>query len=282
METGAAFLLGAVQGLTEFLPVSSSGHLVMARALLPEGAIHSPGVLFEVVVHLGTLAAALIYLRREVAALLGSLGGANRTGRKLLGMLVTASIPAALIGFAFAGPIRGLFQGTGAAGVGLALTGTALLGFRGLLDQGERKSAPRPPAGSFVSGPSRMRDALAIGAAQALAILPGVSRSGSTILTGRACGLEPADAARFSFLLSAPVIAGGALLEGSAALGGESLAGPGAGSVAVELAVGFAAAFLAGSVALAWVFGWLAERRFHQFGWYCLAVGGLGIGLASA
>ena len=276
----AAFLLGTVQGLTEFLPVSSSGHLVLTRAALPEAAVRTPGALFGIVVHLATLAAALIALRREVAAIVAALlpgrpSGERQAGRRVAVMLVVASFPAALAGFLLAEPIRGLFEAPQFASLGLVLTGCALLGCRGLL--GSRRSSRGP-----LSGPARYRDALLIGTAPAVAILPGVSRSGATILTARARGLAAGDAARFSFLLSAPVIGGAVVFELAHAFGDPALAELGVGTVALELALGFVAAFLAGTLALAWVFGWLAQRRFHQFGWYCLASGGVGIGLSGA
>ena len=161
--------------------------------------------------------------------------------------------------------------------VGLVLTGAVLLGFRRPAPNALREEPP----GSLPVLPRGLADALWIGVAQAAAILPGISRSGFTIIAGRVRGVSPRDAARFSFLLSAPVIAGAALLEGASALGAGSLAGAGS-VVALELAIGFLAAFAAGTLALRWVFGWLARERFHQFGWYCLSAGGIGIGLSSA
>ncbi len=288
MNIGASLLLGIVQGLTEFLPVSSSGHLVLGRELLPDEALQSPGVLFEIVVHLGTLAAALIFLRREVLGLLGSLAGtggatpegrdAVRAGRRLVGLLLVASIPAAVVGVAFQDQIHRAFSGIGFAAGGLVLTGAVLLAF-------QRPPAQTDPDATRTRAipllPRGLADALWIGIAQAAAIFPGVSRSGLTIVAGRQRGVSPADAARFSFLLSAPAIAGATLLEGASALGSGALADAGA-VVALELTVGFLTAFIAGTFALRWVFDWLARERFHQFGWYCLSVGGIGIGLSSA
>ena len=288
MNIGASLLLGIVQGLTEFLPVSSSGHLVLGRDLLPDEALQSPGVLFEIVVHLGTLAAALIYLRRDVLGLLRSLAGSGgttpegrdavRAGRRLAGLLLVASVPAAVVGVAFQDQIHHAFSGIGFAAGGLVLTGAVLLAFRRPpaktgADAARIRAIPRLPRG--------LADALWIGTAQAAAIFPGVSRSGLTIVAGRQRGVSPGDAARFSFLLSAPAIAGATLLEGASAFGSGALAEAG-GVVALELTVGFLAALVAGTFALRWVFDWLARERFHQFGWYCLSVGGIGIGLSSA
>ena len=289
MNIGTSLLLGIVQGLTEFLPVSSSGHLVLGRGLLPADALRSPGVLFEIVVHLGTLAAALIYLRREVFGLLRSLAGTDgstsegagavRRGRQLIGLLVIASVPAAVVGVAFREQIHHAFSGIGFAAVGLIVTGAVLLTFR--RPAREARQAPTAGDATIPRLPRGLADALWIGIAQAAAILPGISRSGLTIIAGRGRGVSPADAARFSFLLSAPAIAGAALLEGASALGSGALSAAG-GVVALELTLGFLAAFLAGTLALRWVFDWLARERFHQFGWYCLSVGGIGVGLSSA
>jgi len=288
MNIGASLLLGIVQGLTEFLPVSSSGHLVLGRALLPDEALRSPGVLFEIVVHLGTLTAALIYLRREVFGLLSALAGtggttpegrdAVRAGRALVGLLLVASIPAAVVGVAFQDQIHHAFSGIGFAAGGLVLTGAVLLYFR---RPPEETNGDATRIRTIPLLPRGLADALWIGIAQAAAIFPGVSRSGLTIVAGRQRGVAPADAARFSFLLSAPAIAGATMLEGASALGSGALAEAG-GVVALELTVGFLTAFVAGTFALRWVFDWLARERFHQFGWYCLSVGGIGIGLSSA
>lgn len=294
MEPAAALLLGVLQGLTEFLPVSSSGHLVLARSLLPPGALSSPGILFEVVAHAGTLAAALFVLRREAGAVLRSLLPATpetaaeaRRGRRLLLLLLVAALPAGVLGIALAGPIRDLFAGPTTAAAGLLVTGAVLLGSRKTLGRADRPAAgdAEAPGEADPAGPTpgTVANALVIGLAQAAAILPGISRSGMTIVAGRLRGMSGADAARFSFLLSAPVIAGAAAVEGAAALSGGAVAAAGAaGLVASELALGFAAAFAAGLLALRWVFGWLARERFHQFGWYCLSLGGLGVGLSGA
>lgn len=292
MEIAAALLLGALQGLTEFLPVSSSGHLALARSLLPAGALSSPGILFEVVVHLGTLAAALAHLRREVAAVARSLlpraagpaGDAARGHRRLAWLLLVAAAPAGAAGILFAGPARSAFAGPEVASLGLLATGAVLLGSRRLVARDRAAgdgAAPAAPADD--AAPKSAGDALRIGLAQAAAILPGVSRSAMTIVAGRLRGMTGGAAARFSFLLSAPVIAGAAVVEGASAFSGGAPAGAGAaGTWALELALGFAAAFLFGSAALRWVFRWLARERFHQFGWYCLSLGGIGVGLSGA
>ena len=292
MEIAAALLLGALQGLTEFLPVSSSGHLALARSLLPAGALSSPGILFEVVVHLGTLAAALAHLRREVAAMARSLlpraagpaGDAARGHRRLAWLLLVAAVPAGAAGVLLAGPARSAFAAPEVASLGLLATGAVLLGSRRLVARDRAAGDGASPATAAAdAAPKSAGDALRIGLAQAAAILPGVSRSGMTIVAGRMRGMTGGAAARFSFLLSAPVIAGAAVVEGASAFSGGAPAGAGAaGTWALELALGFAAAFVFGSAALRWVFRWLARERFHQFGWYCLSLGGIGVGLSGA
>ncbi len=269
MDILAALMLGSLQGLTEFLPVSSSGHLVLAGALLPEGSLSTPGILFEVVVHLGTLAAAMIWLRREFALLARSLApSGSAEDRRLLLLLLVASLPAAAFGFGIAGLIRTAFADVGFAGVGLLCTGALLLvaGKRNLPDGTDAPGLPRLPAG--------LVDAIVIGAAQAVAIFPGVSRSGITIIAGRFAGLGAGDAARFSFLLSAPVILGAAALEALHAVGSAAWQ-----PAYAELLAGFVSAFGFGWLALRWVFAALTRKRFHAFGWYCLAAGGIGVGL---
>ena len=302
METVAATLLGVVQGLTEFLPVSSSGHLALVRALLPEGRSRQPRSPLRSRGASRTLAAALIFLRREVRGLARSLFPARgraerraaRAGRRLFGLIAVATVPTAVAGVVFAEPIRSAFDGTAIAGrrPGADRGRPARFAepppaprdrerhpgrlFRpGGGAEAPGAGAPPPPedppgsplAASIPSGPRGVRDALFIGLAQAIAILPGVSRSGFTILAGLRRGLAPGDAARFSFLLSGSVIAGAAALEGASALSGGALRAAGTGLIAVELAAGFVAAFAAGTLALRWVFDWLARKRFHDFGW---------------
>ncbi len=256
---------------------------MLGQEFLPDDALGSPGVLFEVVVHLGTLVAALVFLRREVIAILASFlpgaGPGAAAGRRLALLLVVGSIPAAIVGLGLRDLVVTAFEGAGVAAGGLVLSGAALLGSR-RLDADAAPSGRRAdePAGRAPDAPSRITDALFVGGAQAIAILPGISRSGFTILAGRLRGFPPSAAARFSFLLSAPVIAGAALAEGGSTLAAGGLDR----GILGELIVGFAAATISGLLALRWVFAWLEERRFHQFGWYCLLAGGVGLGWSVA
>jgi len=247
LTTWEALILGLVQGLTEFLPVSSSGHLVLSQHLL---GIDAPGVGFEVFAHLGTLGAILLHYRRDVLALAGSVLRGRRDGNsRLFLLLVLASVPLALVGIFFAEDVEAVFDSPRAAGVFLMVTGAALLGTR-LLPRREGEPGPR--------------SALVVGAAEALAALPGISRSGATIAAGLAAGVGRERAARFSFLLAIPALVGASALEVARGVPLHSL-GP--------WLTGAAVAFASGYLALRWLLRVVRRGRLDRFGWYCLAVG---------
>lgn len=190
--------LGILQGATEFLPVSSSGHLVLARAWL---AMAAPGAGLEVALHVGTLAAIVVMLRRDLAQVAEGLAAADPAARRLTGLLVVGSLPAAVVGgLAGATLAAWLFQPAVAAG-GFFVT-TILL-------------ATTPSPGPVMRGLERLvlADVLVVGLAQAVALVPGLSRSGSTMVAARWRGLSPDAASRLSFLLALPVTAGAAVLE---------------------------------------------------------------------
>jgi len=253
MTIWQATLLGIVQGLTEFLPVSSSGHLVLVEHWL---GLPTDILVFDVAVHAGTLVAVLVYFRRQVSALcLGVLGRQRRgmsasEARRLLLYLVVGSIPAAVVGFLFKRQIEAIFAAPRLGAALLMVTGVWLLAMRML-----------PTGGKEVNGAR----AWWIGCAQAVAILPGVSRSGSTIATACMLGVVPTRAAEFSFLLSIPAVAGAALLALKDAWG--------TGSVGPAHLIGVVVAAITGFAALHVVFAVIARGRFVWFGVYCLLVG---------
>lgn len=252
MSSLDAVLLGVVQGLTEFLPVSSSAHLVMAGALL---GIRQPGVLFETLVHVATLAAVLWVYRERVAELTAGLARRDADSLRYVGLLALASVPAGLAGVLGRDFFVSAFDRPAAAAALLLVTGGLVWSLKRTADAASR---PRPGAGQ----------ALLVGVAQALAILPGISRSGSTVAAGVWRGVDPVRMAEFSFLLSVPAIAGAALLE---------LDGLGAAAAtdrAVPLAAGFVAALVAGVAAIRLFVRTLEARSFHRFAWYCWAAGG--------
>ncbi|MEW6105687.1 MAG: undecaprenyl-diphosphate phosphatase [Bacillota bacterium] len=268
MDVVKAVVLGMVQGLTEFLPVSSSGHLVIAREILKaQEALLS----FDVLVHLGTLAAVVLVFRRDVARLVSAAVGvaadvARGTGlgkaisrddwRKMVFLIIVASIPTAIMGLALEPVVQRLFTSRLAVGIFLVATGLVLW-------LADRVSAGRIPLGRL--GPF---GAFCIGVAQGLAVVPGFSRSGATISTGLLFGLRRDDAARFSFLLSIPVILGASALE----LPDLVRAGLAKGFAAPFLA-GAAASIVSGYVAIHLVFSALRRRRFMVFAIYTWIVG---------
>jgi len=200
-----AFLLGLVQGLTEFLPVSSSGHLVMIQTLL---GIEDEGVSFEVAVHVATLLSVLIFYRKRIGELIaGSLRG-NSEAMQYLGKLVVATIPAVLLVLLAGDFLEQQFDSPHVVGICLLLTGTILWQSRRVLNSSTSSESSSESGGA--SQPS-WGGAVLIGCAQACAIRPGISRSGSTVVTAMALGVAPLAAAEFSFLMSIIAIAGAAL-----------------------------------------------------------------------
>jgi undecaprenyl-diphosphatase len=245
-----SIILGLVQGATEFLPVSSSGHLVMAQELL--GAV-SPGVVFEVVVHLATLLSILVAYRTRVADL--ALGALRRDAAALryLGLIGVATVPAGLVGVLAKDSVEALFENPIASGVALLVTGLILWSSRAPLRRNEHV-APG------------VRAAVVIGLAQAFALLPGISRSGSTVVVGLWLGLEAREAAAFSFLMAIPAIAGAAVLQVPDLLAG---AGPGASA----LVAGGVVAAVSGVLAIRTLVAMLASKSFPVFAIYCWVAG---------
>lgn len=243
-----AIVLGAVQGLTEFLPVSSSAHLVLIPWLLNWD---DPGLAFDVALHLGTLVALLIYYWRQWLEMALSLVNGDGANRRLLMLLVVASIPGAIIGLALEKQAESAFRSALLIALAMALLGVALWWFD--------KVAPQKRTINEI----RFRDALLIGFSQAFAIIPGVSRSGSTITVARALGIERQDAANFSFLMATPIIAGAGLVEG------RHLLHTGMGS---DVAAGFVAATIFGVVAIAGLIRFVRTRSYGPFAWYRVAL----------
>ncbi|MGH7476148.1 MAG: undecaprenyl-diphosphate phosphatase [Longimicrobiales bacterium] len=253
MSAFEAVLLGLVQGLTEFLPVSSSGHLVMSQEVL---GIDSPGVFLEVALHLATLlSVVLVYRRTLLRLLVGTLQG-NREAVGYVGLLLVASVPAGVVGLGFEDAIEATFDTPAVTGFMLIVTGFLLWS--------TRRVARRPDQEVMVPG---WKLALGIGAAQAFAILPGISRSGSTITAGLWARMNGAAAAEFSFLMSIPAIAGAVVLQLPETSGSVALLGLGA------LIAGFLAALISGIAAIIALVWLLRRQEFYKFAFYLWPVG---------
>lgn len=254
IEILKAIVIGLVQALTEFLPVSSSGHMVIAKSLL---GIEEVGITIEVVTHFATALAVIVYLRRKILAILravvkrifpSSLGLTDSEKRhaNLFTLVVVGSIPAAIVGLALRGQITGLFEDVTMTSVMLLVTGVFI----------------------FVAGRARrphaslgMIRALIIGIAQACAIVPGISRSGLTVGSGLLSGVDRREAFEFSLLLSLPAILGAAVIEVlSGRLGGDPV---------VILAAAIPA-FAGGYLAISLLFRAIVRNRFHVFAYYLI------------
>lgn len=253
--------LGLVQGLTEFLPISSSGHLVIVERLF---GVESSYLVFEVLVHFGTLVAVVLYFRKKLLLILSSVltraadGGAEITkGRRYFWYLVLGTIPAALVGLFLEDYIELAFASPRWASGMLLVTAAILLATR-LSPQRDR---------SLNSART-----VIVGIAQALAIMPGISRSGSTISAGMFAGLEKSEAAEFSFLLSIPAILGATALKIPDFLSSANDLG-----LLVNYIAGAFTAAIVGYLAIAYLMTVIRKGKFFWFGIYCAAVGILGI-----
>ncbi len=243
-----AVLLGIIQGLTEFLPISSSGHLVIGQKVL---GISIAGNVFEVVVHLGTLGSVLIIFWPDILQLIKSTNSAAT--QKYIFAIVIGTLPAIIIGFLFKDVISEAFENIRIVAVTLMITGIILLTTK------------------FIK--TKLKDigngsALLVGIAQAMAIVPGISRSGITISLGMHLGIAPEKAAKFSFLLAIPTIIGAGLLTGLDL--NESSEPTLSWSV---LIVGFLSSLIIGWISLKWLLGLIRSGKFHWFGVYCVLLG---------
>ncbi len=257
-----SLILGLVQGLTEFLPVSSSGHLVISEGLF---GIKSDDIVFEILVHFGTLIAVLIYFRKKLYGIIKAVFAAafDKSARnlnpdlKMALFLIVGTIPAVIIGFVFKSHIVEAFNSPRWASAMLLVTALILFSTKWAADGSKKLSGIR---------------SLAIGFAQALAIMPGISRSGSTISMGMWLGMNKSEAAEFSFLLSVPAIVGATILEIP-----QIFNVPGnAGLLPVYLA-GAVVSAVVGYLSIAFLLSVIKKGKFFYFGLYCVVIGLLGI-----
>ncbi len=258
-----AALWGILQGVTEFLPVSSSGHLALIPWLFGWPV---PGLLFDLVVHGGTLLALVAYFWQDVKDLFLGAWGLLRTRRlngpkeRLTAWVLVSAVPAAVLGALASDFVERALGAPWVVSLFLAVTGGILY----LAERLGRRTRALNTLG--------WRDALGIGLAQAVALMPGISRSGATISAGLARGFEREAAARFSFVMSLPVVAGALLMEGLQALrsGVSTTAGLG-------LLVGFAVSAASGYLALRFLFRHLRARSLRPFAYYCWAIACVGL-----
>jgi len=257
-----AIFLGFLQGVTEFLPVSSSGHLVISEHLL--GVKQANSVFFEVVVHFGTLCAIIAVYYQEIAKLLAfvfvpsnrkqlSLEESKNTANLLL-LIVLATIPTALIGIFFRDTFKTLFDVPIAVGIALLITGSLLL----------CTTFAKPKEKNFSN--VKWYKGIGVGLMQGISITPGISRSGSTIAIGMFLGIDRTTAANFSFLMAVPAILGAMVtqIKNISEIGSIGI---------INAASGFVASFIFGYVSLKLLLKIVRKGKLHYFAYYCFALG---------
>lgn len=255
-------VLGIVQGLTEFLPVSSTAHLLFAEHYL---GMPRPGLVLEAALHLGTVLAACVLFWPDVVGIVRSLPGllrrpadpgarASDPAARMAAAIVASTAVTAALGLALAGPLERMFESVRATAAQLLVTGLILLWSR---ERGARSA-----------GEATVRDGVILGLAQALSIVPGISRSGTTIVAGLALGMRRTEAARLSFLISIPAIAGASAF----ALKDAGMATR-MGYAPLELLVGAAVACISGGLAIVWLVDLIKRHRLIAFSAYCWVVG---------
>ena len=257
MDWIEALILGLVQGLTEYLPVSSSGHLTIGQELL--GVSSADNLTFDVAVHVATVLATLVVLWKEVVWLFKGVLRREQAALRYFLAIVVSMIPVGIVGVFFKDYVEAIF------GSGLLVVGCMLLVTAALL------------AFSYYAKPRQkdeisLKDAFVIGLAQAAAVMPGLSRSGSTIATGLLLGNKKEQLAQFSFLMVIPPILGEALLDVLKAAKGGAEAAVGNLS-ATALTVGFVAAFVSGCFACKWMINIVKRGKLIWFALYCAVVG---------
>ena len=239
MDSLYPVILGALQGITEFLPISSSGHLVIAQYFIPN--FNQPGVLFDVILHLGTLLSVLLVFRRKIFSF----------DYKFYKLIIIGTIPAVFVGFLFQDQLESLF--TNMTGLALAFIVTGVLNL--LVDRFKN-----------VGNKINNADSVIIGLAQAFAIIPSISRSGATIFAAAARGIDKQVAAEFSFILSIPAILGAIVLQIATHFNPEEFQ-------AAPYLLGFLASLVFGVLSIKLALKFLLSKNFKVFGIYCIVLG---------
>ena len=256
MEIINAIILGIIQGLTEFLPVSSSGHLEIVKAVLGEGKVGQESMLMTVVLHFATALSTLVIFRKDLVEIFNGLFQfENNESFRFSLKIIFSMIPAALVGILFNDEIEALFGGE------LILVGGMLLVTGLLLFLADRAKAEDKSVG--------IKESILIGISQAIAILPGISRSGATISTSVLLGIDKEKAARFSFLMVVPLIFGKMakdIISGEISIADTSF---------ITLLIGFIFAFFTGLFACKWMIKLVKNSQLKYFAYYCFAVGSI-------
>ena len=261
MDIIEAIVLGIIQGLTEFLPVSSSGHLELAKAILGDTSVPEESLTFTVVLHFATALSTLVIFRKEVIEILKGLFQFKWNDELKFSLkIILSMIPAVVVGLLFEKELESFFGGKILL-VGIMLLVTAVL----LLLADKAKNTNKEVTFS---------NSVIIGISQAIAMLPGISRSGATISTSVLLGIDRTRAARFSFLMVVPLIFG---KIGKDLLGGDISF---QSSEIVPISAGFIAAFLAGLLACKWMIALVKKSKLSYFSLYCAIVGFIAIGYA--
>ena len=259
MNLPAAVLLGVIQGLTEFLPVSSSAHLILARAFFGWQTPPELGLAFDVALHVGTLAAIVLFFRQELTAMAAAVPGMFSSDPgdhgRLLWRLAAGTVPVVIVGVLFNEVIEQTLRTPAVAGAALAVGAVAMF------------AAERLGPRARTEGSLGWMDAVLIGCAQASALIPGVSRSGSTIAVGMFLGLRRDAAARFTFLLAVPAMVAAAAKE---ALELRELAVT--GHIVGMFAIGTIVSAVVGYVTIKFFLRYLARHRLDVFAYYRLAL----------
>ena len=259
MDVFDAIILGIIQGFTEFLPVSSSGHLELGKAILGDNSIPEESLLFTVILHFATALSTIVVFRKDIVEIITSLLKFSwNENTQFVSKIVISMLPAVVVGLFFEEELESFFGGN-IAFVGAMLLVTALLLW--LADRSKN-------TGKTVT----FKNALVIGLSQAVAMLPGISRSGATISTSVLLGNDKSKAARFSFLMVIPLIFGKIAKD---ILGGELTT---QATNFTTLGIGFIAAFLSGLIACTWMIKLVKKSKLSYFSIYCVLVGLLAIG----
>ena len=254
MEILRAIILGIIQGLTEFLPVSSSGHLEISKCIFPSDMLAEESMLMTVVFHFATALSIIIIFRKDITEIFAGLLQFKNNDSFLFSVkIILSMIPAVFVGLFFETEIEALFGGQ------LILVGSMLLVTGALLFLADKAKISEKKVG--------IKDALIIGISQAIAILPGISRSGATISTAVLLGIDKEKSARFSFLMVVPLILGKMAKD---VLSGEISASD---TNFLPLLIGFIFAFITGLVACRWMIKLVKNSQLKYFAYYCFAVG---------